>query len=276
MDQDTRNLLAMFDRVMRIEPQLRDTLKAARQTATDALSECFRNYASNTNINLWDDAEYETWVNALKEKTRYDEKLAAIIASLTKAAAAMRANGVAQNANNRAACEAEAAYLSGLTVEATLKSSIDAYVAFRKNLMDWADARSAGQWQVPTPERPDNAVFDAVAPLVVADKTEATEACRAKLTELQTEQGQLYAEFETKRNELKEVMAQMDAVANKMDSANLEAAKAVKKKLVPLSRKDRRLRTIGTSAVDTCQAVIKLAKRVAVVNSHPPTMGDTI
>lgn len=274
MDQDSKDMLAMFDRVTRIEPQLRDTLAAARLTAKDAVSECWNNYSWKTNVIVSDIAEHETWVKALKETSRHEQQLAGIIASLTETAGAMKANGIAQATNNRAACEAEAAYLSGLTVDEALKSAIDKYVAHRKALMDWADARSSGDWRARTPEQPDTAIFDAVLPLLDANKTEAQEACRTRYIELQDEQGRLSVEFDAKRAELKEAVAHMDDIANRMDAANLEAAKAVKGLLDPLWREDRRLKLIGKSAVDTSNAVIKLALRVAIVKAHPPTAGD--
>lgn len=62
MDQKKKENLGMVDRVLRIEPQLRETLVLARATRRAAIDDCFRNLSWSGKVQIESDPDYIAWL----------------------------------------------------------------------------------------------------------------------------------------------------------------------------------------------------------------------
>jgi methionyl-tRNA synthetase len=83
---------------------------------------------------------------------------------------------------------------------------------------------------------------------------------------------ELYREYESLKTQLVDLVNQRDVDLATVDAANLSCARVLRIKVCSLQ--DARLKQIAQSAVDCALAASHLARRVAVVKEHPPTMAD--
>lgn len=189
MAPKNNDIIAMADRVLRIEPQLRLALAAVRQTAHDAIQDVWRNLAWRTNMVLEADAEFQVWAAVHAAKRVLAEQLDTVVAS------------IAENLEN----------------QANLTSDVE----------------------------------------------------DSERRELSLE---LYRQYELLKTQLLELAAQSDVDLATVDAANLSCARVLRIKVCSLQ--DSRLKQIAQSAVDCALSASHLARRIAVVKDHPPTLAD--
>lgn len=185
----TQTILAMVDRVTRIEPALRDTVFAVRQVSFEAVNDVWRNLAWMTSCRLVGDPDFVAW------------------------SAAHAANRVMQS-----------------KFDAALSELAECMQNIKR--MD--------------------------------DEIEESERRELSL--------QYYRQFEQLKSELIKLVGERDCQCELVDAADLSCAQLLRIKVCSL--KDSRLKQIARSAIDSALAAKHLARRLAVVKDHPPTLGD--
>ena len=274
-DKERLRLLQMADVVARKEPDLRDTLHAARITAVASIQGCFLalHIDDDIDVSMQDTREHRDWTAAQAIFRDTQSRVEAIVAALVTNSAQMQANRQAQEQKASERMHAEIDFLSSAPVDESVRGDVAAYIDYLTKLMAWGEERNAGR-HPESPASPSRETFDAVWIVLATDKSGQREATQRELHELQVAQGSLGQEFHRLRVQLNAEVAQQEGVATATDQANLTAAKALYERFRPYARKKPRLKELAHSAVRTCTAVIMLAERVQVVKNSPNGLAD--
>lgn len=92
----------MGDRVLRIEPQLRETLALARSTRRAAIDDCFRNLSWSAQIALENDEDYIAWLTAVRADVVGARKLDDLLGKLVETQSGMLCmNGEVEDSERR-------------------------------------------------------------------------------------------------------------------------------------------------------------------------------
>ncbi len=275
MDESTRIYLQMWDRVTLLEPQLREALQATRQLAVKCVDDCFRELSYKIEGSIYDELDYVTWSTALKLVRDAEERRKALIAALALCASVMKQNGEEQADNQKEASETTFAFLRSLPVEESSAHDIKTYIAHQSELMQWRMAlRTGGYRACPASLSPD--VYEAVLPLIESDTSEIKTVLENRASTLLDEERHLANQFAHNRMCLKAEVKEMDTIDEAADKAALIAAKALLSKLSVFKREEPQLKKMAASAIEICNAVKSLSKRISVVKAYPQTASEAV
>ena len=275
MDNEFRTHVQRFDRVSMLEPQLRDTLSAVRESAQQAVHDCFMNYGWKSGAIFTDDADYRLWDTARRTHRDYNQRLTGLVAKLTQMAERLRSIHQGLRQNEAAAHEANVDFFLSLNLSEARRNTVSVYTYYMGRLLQYREKQAADDYGATSPEPPAQEVWDVVDSLLALNKSQKSAVCTRRRQEIQQSLQDWQVTNAQLTDELRSLVSEIDVQGNALDQANFAAAKAVRTKLAAYEKQDPRMAVIGQSAVDTCHGVILLAKRVAVVLGHPPTMGDT-
>ena len=276
MDNAFRTHVQRFDRVSMLEPQLRDTLTAGRTSAQQAVQDCFMNYSWRSGALLTEEVDYTLWQTAQRAHRDYNQRLTAVVAKLTQMAERLRTIYQNQRQNEAAAHEANIDFFLSLNLSEEKKNTVNVYTHYMARLLQYREQQAAEDYRARSPQQPPPEVWDVVNSLLALNKSQQSAICDTRRQELQQSLQDWQVSNAQLADELKAVVSEIDVQGNALDQANLAAAKAVRTKLAAHKKQDPRMGIIAESAVDTCGAVILLAKRVAVVLGKGPTAGDAM
>ncbi|MDR3612676.1 MAG: hypothetical protein P4L53_03865 [Candidatus Obscuribacterales bacterium] len=273
MDKSTRTYLQMWDRVSLLEPQLREAQSANRELAMKAVEDCYRELSFKIDAEIDEEAEHIAWMSARQLACDAEERRKAIIAMLEICSRDMKKNYLDQNENHKKMSEAGFAFLRSLSVQESVAKAVETYIAHESELNQWRMVRATGGYSS-VPGSISREVYDVVLPLFERDTSGVKTIFEGKGASLYEEGRRLSAEFEQHRLSLEAEVKEMDAIDEAADKATLAAAKSLLGKLSVYKREEPRLKRMAVSAIEVCNAVKLLSKRIAVVKLHPRTLSE--